>query len=170
MYQYKSTSVQFYTFYTCLAAGLSDFISPHASLQISLYWRQQTYGFISWVWILAPVLSREAIYAFKFVFQITQQEKKKKRLFACVLETEFEQDPTQHLCKRQREISVSRSNLFGFNNIIFFSGPRTRALGLYNQEYFTFNQRQTKQTLGSGAKRQHQYSAREPTQHIVLWW
>lgn len=31
MYQYKSTSVQFYTFYTCFGAGLSNFISSQVS-------------------------------------------------------------------------------------------------------------------------------------------
>lgn len=31
MYQYKSTSVQFYTFYTCFGAGVSDFISSQVT-------------------------------------------------------------------------------------------------------------------------------------------
>lgn len=33
---------------------------------------QQTYGFISWVWIVGPILSRKATNAIRFVFQITQ--------------------------------------------------------------------------------------------------
>lgn len=33
---------------------------------------QQTYGFISRVWIIGPILSRKAMNAVKFVFQITQ--------------------------------------------------------------------------------------------------
>lgn len=35
---------------------------------------QQTYGFISWVWIIGQILSRKAMNTIKFVFQITQHK------------------------------------------------------------------------------------------------
>lgn len=80
----------------------------HVLADMSLLKRwQQTYDFISRVWIVSPILGRKAADAIKFVLQITAQLLEgdevcllspsydgERMLFAF---EEFEWDPTQHL-------------------------------------------------------------------------
>lgn len=121
MYQYKSTSVQFYTFYTFILEPDCQTLFPHkwrvlADIAQLTKW-QQTYGFISRVWIWGPILSRKTANAVKFclsnftaqllegddVCLLSQSQVGERDAFE-----EFEWDPAQHLwAPETREKSMS---------------------------------------------------------------
>lgn len=90
------------------------------------------------------MLSRKALNAIKFVFQITAQLLEGDKV--CLLSQSHDGEKTllkslngtplsiSEKRETKREISVSRSVLLAFNNnLIFCSGPGTGARGLHNQ-------------------------------------